>query len=534
MKALWPLVSAQVETELKERLRAPATIVTVLTAIVLSFLWLPDPKKNVASISWRSLDGVPTSGVYNSAYLGLAIGVLVSSFLTLIGFYLVAGSVRKDQEKGLGVILAATPMSKTSYLLGKMTAHFVYLLVLSLLCLLSGLAVFLRYGTGSFDIIRFATPMIVLAIPGLAIVASSAVLFDVTPGLRGRGGLVLWFFFWSFALVLPPLALPINVKGYPIDDPVGVGAVTSIIERHVPEAKTQSVNVGLEYADKPFRRVLWEGIPLFGGLLVVRLASLLWVLPPFALAVYFFDRFDPSRQRRRSDRPGFLSRFAARFRHEVSENDTLTAPTSALHLAPIVVSPTALKAVVAEARMIWSSASFLRWPLLASALVAAVIPAGDINGGAAAFLILLAPVLSEVTAREELQGTRALVLCQPAVPSSAVLWKLASTILFVIVLGFPIIVRVSLSSPQRGLVFLAGLFFVATFATGAAALTKGGKLFSGIYIALWYVSLQKLQTVDFCGVSTPEQRLVVPLSYLAAAALLVGFALILERRRIRS
>ncbi|MEW6366502.1 MAG: hypothetical protein AB1714_17890 [Acidobacteriota bacterium] len=531
MSALWHLVRAQVEVELTERLRAPATVLTVLASIVLSFLWLPDPKKNVASVSWTSVDGVRTSGAYNSAYLGLAIGILVSSFLTLVGFYLIAGSVRKDREKGVGAILAATQMSKTSYLLGKLTAHFAYLLVLSLLCLVSGFAVFLRYGTGSFGVLRFVAPSLLLAIPGLAITAACALLFDVTPGLRSRGGLILWFFFWSFVLVLPPLFMPINVAGYPIDDPAGIGAVTSIIERHVPEAKAHSVNVGLEYSDKPFRRVMWEGVPLFGGLLFVRVASLLWLLAPFALAVFFFDRFDPARQKRRADRPGAFARLAKRFRRDVEENGTLGESPSAVRLAPVAVSPARWRAVAAEARMIWDSGSFLKWPLLGSAVLAAVIPAGEINGAAAALLILLAPLLSEVAAREELTGTRALVHCQPAVPSSTVIWKLFSTMLFVVVLGLPAAMRAALSSPQRGLVFLVGLLFVAAFATGAGALTRGGKLFSGIYVGLWYASLQKVKAVDFCGISTPEQRLAVPLPYLASAAVLIALALFLERRR---
>ena len=56
------------------------------------------------------------------------------------GFYLVAGSVKRDRESGLGAILAATPLSKAAYLGGKFAAHFAYLLVLDLLALAAGLA----------------------------------------------------------------------------------------------------------------------------------------------------------------------------------------------------------------------------------------------------------------------------------------------------------------------------------------------------------------------------------------------------------
>ena len=58
------------------------------------------------------------------------VAILSGIFLTMGGFYLVAGSVRRDRERGVGAILAATPLSKTAYLGGKFAAHFAYLLVL--------------------------------------------------------------------------------------------------------------------------------------------------------------------------------------------------------------------------------------------------------------------------------------------------------------------------------------------------------------------------------------------------------------------
>src|SRR4029079_1009327 len=127
MSSLPRLARAQVEAEVKTRLRSPATVVAVVAIFALSFWWIPDPATGAVSLGWEGPDGRLTTGIYNSAYVGAAASALASIFLTLIGFSLVAGSVRRDEDTRVGAILAATPISKTAYLLGKLVANVVYL-----------------------------------------------------------------------------------------------------------------------------------------------------------------------------------------------------------------------------------------------------------------------------------------------------------------------------------------------------------------------------------------------------------------------
>ena len=85
--------------------------------------------------------------------------------------------------------------------------------------------------------------------------------------------------------------------------------------------------------------------------------------------------------------------------------------------------PTATRAMLAEARLIWESASWIKWPLALAAILAGLLP-GNLAQGI--FLVLLVPVISEAAAREDLAGTRSLVFSQPGVPASPVLWKAAA------------------------------------------------------------------------------------------------------------
>jgi hypothetical protein len=535
MRIAW--IRAQVAAEVKERLRSTATLMALVAFFVLSFLWIPDPKSNAVSIAWQTTDGVTTSGVYNSAYVGTAAAILASLFLSLAGFYLVAGSVRRDAERGLGAILAATPLSKTAYLAGKLAGHFAYLGTVAVLTLASGIVVFLIYGTGPLKLGEFVVPFALLALPCLAFVAVLAVLFDVAPGLRGRGGLVIYFFVWSFGFFSLPILLhggmerTSRTSGWPAYDPAGVALFADLLERSIPNLVPGKLSVGISVMDEPVRRVVWNGLRFSRAAVISRLTTFAWALVPFLLSVAMFDRFDPAKRIGRRTRPKTApepdrlteSRGAA-----VISLAAARQKESLLSLPPISPSPGLWRSVMAEARLIWELSGLLRWPLLATALAAA-IPGIVGRVGAAAFLLLLAPVLSEVGAREAIHGSGGLVFSQPGVPHSTVLWKALSAILFVVALSLPRLVMTILS-PQRELAFLLGGIFVAAFAIGAGVLTGGGKLFTGLYVALLYAAANGPPVLDFAGAFAPQASLAVSSAYLAGGLGLLALAELRGRR----
>ena len=202
----WPLW-AQVRAELTMRLRSFATPIAIAAYLAGAFFWIPDPNGNSASLTWDLPDGRVQAPLYSAGYVGFALAILSCIFLALAGFYLVAGSVRRDRRSGVGAILAATPLSKSAYLGGKLAANFAYLLALDVVGLLAGLLALARWGSGPFSLPAFAGPYFLMTVPAIAAVASLAVFFDVTPVLRSRGGLVLWFFVFLFGLVKLPMDL---------------------------------------------------------------------------------------------------------------------------------------------------------------------------------------------------------------------------------------------------------------------------------------------------------------------------------------
>ena len=529
---------AQIGAEVRMRLRSAATLLAIIAFVVGAFFWIPDPHGTATSLSWELPDGRVQAPLYTAEYVALAISILSGIFLAMGGFYLVAGSVRRDRERNVGAILAATPLSKTAYLGGKFAAHFVYLLVLAALGLAAGLLAFLRFGTGPFSLAGFALPYFASIIPAVAVVASLAVLFDVTPVLRGRGGLVLWFFFFIFVLIKLPLDLSgadvdspggDDPKTLPIYDPSGLATHQWRVRQSLPE-KVKGVSTGYVFHSKPFERVPWHGAPLTAEQVGIRGLNLLLALVPLGLAILIFDRFDPASRFRLRKRQRARSRIFG-FGQKPKNEDLTPAPERApVVLAPMHPAPSAVGAVYAEARLIFESASWLKWPLVLAAVLAGLLP-GNLPAGI--FLVLLAPVISEAAAREDMAGTRALVFSQPGVPSSLVLWKAAALSLVVGMLGAPMAVRGFAESPAKGAAAVVGLLAISAICVGLGSLSAGGKLFTGLYVAAWYGAMSGGAEMDITGALGNAARPLLSLVYLAGGLVLLALAAGRERLRLR-
>jgi hypothetical protein len=249
--------------------------------------------------------------------------------------------------------------------------------------------------------------------------------------------------------------------------------------------------------------------------------SLLAALLPLGLSLVFFDRFDPARGTRRAR--------AGPSRAEPLPEGTpgFVGPTALA--APVVLAPSTGRSVLAEARLAWDTGSLLKWPLLLAALGAPLLPRAAFPFGAAAMLLLLALVVAEVAARERLAGTVDLVFAQPGIPASPVLWKTGAILAVVLAFGLPCAARASAESPAAGAAFLGGLFFTAALAAAFGSLSGGGKLFLGVYTALWYFAVNRLPIADFTGLfSAPSAP--KTLAFLLAGLAAVGGALAMESR----
>ncbi|HEY3349219.1 MAG TPA: hypothetical protein VGM13_05540 [Thermoanaerobaculia bacterium] len=520
MSGFWGAVAAQASVETRMRLRAPATLVAVLLLGSAAVLWIPDPAGKATSLSWKAADGRLFASTYSTRYLSWAAAIVGSIWASLAGFYLVAGSIRRDRERGVGAILAATPLPDGAYLAGKAAAHLLYLGVLSLLAVGAACVAFVRWGVGPFRPFDFVTTWALFTLPALVVTAALAVLFDVTPVLRGRAGLVIWFF--VFAALVSGLNAR-DEKGRVVNpprvDPLGMATLEEHVARSLPGAT--AISSGLIFHDKPFERVAWPGPRLAPADAAWRGVSLLAGLLPLGFSLLFFDRFDPAHARRKRSRGKPDALFAP-------GGDAAPAAASSLAVS-VAPAPSASRSVLADARLTWDSGGWVKWPLLVLALGSPFVPGAAFPWAAAALLLVLALAVSEVSAREDLAGTRGLVFAQPGVPASPALWKAGSVLVFTLAFGLPCAARAAAGGPGAAAAFLSGLVFTAGIAAGFGSLTGGGKLFLGVYTAVWYFAVNRLPVADFTGLFSEPSALKAAAFALAGAAA-VGGALAAESR----
>lgn len=537
MSALALQIGAQVGAEVRTRLRSVGTLVALATILLGAYVWIPAPGGKATSVSWQLADGRLRTSVHSAAYIGAAMSFLGGFLAIAVGFYLVAGSIRRDRERRIGAILAATPLPSAAYLLGKYFAHVAYLSLVVLCIVPIGLYHFLRFGVGPFDPVAFLGPIFLLALPGIAFVAAMAVLFDVAPGLSGRIGWVIWFILLGVIVGALPIAQAQNPStGFndrlPLFDPMGGATVSVLIARSLPQAKLGSISTGHIVHREVIPAVAWSGLPLDADFVTLRLAGILWAVPPLALALLLFDRFDPARRRlklRRKAKP--VPSFEAQALLDPQATAAALSGPSFAKLAPVTPHLSAFLAIAADAVLLWKTGSILRWAVVILVILAAVLPASAAPMVGAGFLLLLATLISEASCRESLAGAESLVFSQPGVPRSGVLWKLGSVGLFVVVVSLPFLLRALFTSPAQGFAALSGLLFVTALAVSFGILSGGGKLFVGIYLALWYAALNRVPYLDFCGLFGGDLGLPVRLAYLGAGAIFVALAMVVESRR---
>jgi hypothetical protein len=159
-------------------------------------------------------------GIFNSAWVGALLSIVASAFISLAGFYFVKNTIERDLETRVGQILAATPLSKFIYVLGKVFSNLTVLTLMIAVLALSGIAMQLLRGEDRhIEIWNLVAPFIFLAFPAMVVVASIAVLFETIPFLRGGFGNVAYFFVWT-ALLSVPLAV-----GRHASDLIGISVV---------------------------------------------------------------------------------------------------------------------------------------------------------------------------------------------------------------------------------------------------------------------------------------------------------------------
>jgi hypothetical protein len=500
---------AIVVADLRERTRTPRFWIILALVCVATWWSFPPADAGYLTVSF----GGGLRGTYSSAWIGMVLALFFGVLMSLAGFYLVRGTVVRDFETRVWQLLVATPMTRAGFLLAKWTSHMVVFAVVLAAGLAVGLVAQLVRGEDrAIHLLELVKPVMVMTLPGLAITAMFAVLFDVVPWLRRTLGNVLYFFVWVFLLTITvanggnsdgtnPLARP------GLSDPSGAAVLMRDAQRVLPPeittAKSFGLNIGVNVSRKSTRQFAWKSWSPQARDLPGRAGWVLIALFGTLLAAPFLDKAAAHAGRATQRGTGAGLRLAWL--------EWLLRPFATSRLGALTAAE--LRGVLRARRRFWWLAAFGVFALQAfgtgTGFAVAVIGGWFLSLDAFARLLL----------RERDHGTAALVFTAPGATGRLLGARVLAGLALAWGFTLPAMARMAAAQPTVALaIVLAGASF-ALCGLALAAVCRNPRPFELAAVFAAYVSLQGEPWLNV--VAAPDQTLALHAWLLPVAALLV-------------
>jgi hypothetical protein len=531
LRALYHLVRA----DFLQRTRSYSFLITLGLTLYVGYFFVPPNHSSYATMTIGN-----HRGLYNSAYLGSLMALLISPFLSLAGFYLVKNAIDRDIQTRVGQILATTTLSKPLYTVGKTISNFAVLAVMVAFMGLAAVAMqFVRGEDLTLHLGQLVLPLIFISLPVMLVVAALAILFEAIPWLRGGLGNVVYFFLWISALSAPLARLDKGVHGS-YNDLFGTGAlvpsITAACEATFPGSNKTGLNLGINVKDSgkfwDLTTFRWEGLDWTVQVIVSRLCWLGFGLGLALLAAVFFRRFDPAREGSRRARKVKQPAQPESIEDQVVPDLVRTATLHPLRKPPPF---SFLFMVLAELRLALHGIS-LWWYLIAVGLFAAGLFTPVSVSRALLIAAWIWPLLiwSAMGTRETRLRTDQLVFstAHPLRRQLPACWL--AGVLIALLTGGGTGIRLLVAGEQLGLIaWTVGAFFIPTMALALGVWSGSGKLFEVLYLFLWYLGpANHMGEIDFMGVMGPLLPPRTPVLFCAITAVLAVFAIAGRKRQL--
>ncbi len=537
-------IAAIARADFLERVRRYSFLLTMMFAIFLGYS---------AATGRIMIQLGGHRGVYTSAWVGALVALVTTCWVSLVGFYIVKGGIDRDLQTGVGQVLAATPLSKPTYTLGKFASNFAVLASMVLVLALAAVVmqIFLREDP-RLDLFALLSPFVIVALPAMLLTAAVAVLFETLPVLRGGVGNVVWFFVWAF------LGVALSaVTGIEWLDPLGNMTMASSMREgawaHIPGYQG---GFAFTIADKPVQVVQsfrWEGVPWTASQILLRLAWCGVAIVLVLLAAAVFDRFDSTRWFGRARQNTVhaaagvgVSGFANGAAMVAGAPVPISARPAVVRIAATRLSSLAagerssafVRLFVAELKL---ATNGLRWwwyavatgLLIAQATAPIATARQQLLGTSWLWLVL---VWSGMGAREARFGTRALLFSSARILPRQILACWLAGFTLAMVFGSAAGLRILATQGALALLpLIAGAAFLPSLALALGVWSGTSKPFEGILAAMWYVGpINHVSGIDFTGSSNGSATMHYAVEYFVVSVVLVGAAAVLRARQIRS
>jgi hypothetical protein len=469
-----------------QRTRTYSFLITLCASLVIAYTFLPAPEADYSTI--RISDYV---GYYNSSWSGYITAILTSVFLSLIGFYLITGSIKTDNETRVGQIISATPITNFAYLFAKASSNFLLLLTLVGIIFLMSIGLFFLYGGSfSFEPLQFVEPYLIIAVPTMVFISVLALIFELIFGKYTIIQNAVFFFLFSAMMLYNP-----KTELQQTFDVFGSKLVTQQLEQTVREIKNTNSNEALAIgyiisSNQETKHFQFNGVDFSTPYILSRLALVVLSFMVLFLVSPFFHRFNVR------ERKGLKKKKTLLEKHPITQD--ISIGNLAIMSKNYSISPL----FKVEFLMLIRKGKPWLWLFNILGVVLLTILSIDV-----AHQIVL-PVLwflqvhrfSDITTKETTNRMQYFAFSSYLPLRRLLMSQLSSAVVLLLGLALPLLIRyIILMNVQALLSIVVGGVFIVFLAAILGLLTKGKKIFEILFFLLTYANLNKIPLLDYFG-----------------------------------
>lgn len=507
-----------------QRIRSYNFLIALGICVFLIYTFVPPLGSNYVIVSLGNY-----RGFYNSAWIGGMVASCIP-FFALIGFYLVNYAVKRDEDTGVGQIIATTRITKMQYLSGKLMSNFAVFLAMLLVIAVMTIIMFLVRGeTGHIEFGKLLLPFLFLVAPSMFIVSCIALFFDSLTNLNRGIVNIIYFFLWTFLISSNMISPLLDILGGYIIMPEIKNTLSAMHQDWNENFGTGIMVTGSTVNNKVFS---WEGMTWTSSLLLLRM---FWMTASFGLvclASLGFNRFDTSKTRQRQQSiPIRVKKKSSRiddnanYSHIKWQNAPL--PETRFSFFSIIMAE--IRLMVKGKAKLWLIINFILYVL------SMFTPLSFAYKVALPLLWFFQTLtLSRIGCREIDNHCNEYIFSAAFPLRRQLPATLIATSLFMLFLALPVALRVLLNGDLYNIYAIAaGAFFIPVFAITLGILTGGSKLFEVIFTIIVYGYFNNVPFFDFSGAIEESREMGITNYLLIITLILIILAFLARKRQIR-
>lgn len=514
-------VLAIARTEFRLRAARTSSLVLFLILCGLAYIAVPSPETGRTLIQVNG-----HRAVYNSAAMAISTAILCSTFLGLIGFYLVSNALRRDVLARTGLVIAATPVRNRDYIIGKLGGTIGFLFAVVVGCMLNVMVMQTIRGEAPISVVTYLSIYAAITVPTIVVVCGVALLFETIPDLSGGFGGILYFFVWTTLLAVPAIiGMSAHANAGSYLDVFGIEFASKSIQAAAAHTfgSVSMVSIGSNRFVPGSLPWTFSGIEWTTGKVLTRFSPIALIIPLGALATVAFNRFDPDR----------IGSTAARKKmmHELSGLSALTGA------GQWIFSSSTRCSGITRVALADVGLTFVKLPLvvvggLGASILALIVPQSTLRGVLLPVTFVVGIlIIGDLVTRDHDTGSLPMLYATENVREHYIVGRLLAGMLVLAPYFLVAMIRILIGDPANALSLLIGVTFMVAAGVALGAITGTSKIFMGLFILFMYVSMSsgRIPALDFAGLSqvaTPVVRIMY-----AAVTVAIGACAVLWHRR---